>query len=78
MQNDDFNRIPSNISTVVDLLDTKSISWGEYQEDMPYAGYTGFNFTNQVGVGGEPFPCFDQAHNLSQDKTFILSRNKPV
>jgi hypothetical protein len=47
MENDDFNRIPSNISTVVDLLDTKGISWGEYQEDMPYAGYQGFNFTNQ-------------------------------
>lgn len=47
MENDDFNQIPANISTVVDLLDTKGISWGEYQEDMPYTGYTGFNFTNQ-------------------------------
>jgi acid phosphatase len=47
MDNDVFDRIPSNISTVVDLLDTKSISWAEYQEDMPYTGYTGFNFTNQ-------------------------------
>jgi acid phosphatase len=47
MDNDDFNHVPSNISTVVDLLDTKGISWGEYQEDMPYPGYLGFNFTNQ-------------------------------
>jgi acid phosphatase len=47
MENDDFNQVPANVSTVVDLLDTKGISWGEYQEDMPYTGYTGFNFTNQ-------------------------------
>jgi acid phosphatase len=47
MDNDDFNHVPSNISTVADLLDTKGISWGEYQEDMPYPGYVGFNFTNQ-------------------------------
>ena len=46
MENDDFNRVTGNVSTVVDLLDTKGISWGEYQEDMPYAGYEGFNFTN--------------------------------
>src|SRR5277367_3049379 len=47
MDNDDFNTIPANISTVVDLLDTKGISWGEYQEDMPYAGFQGFNYSNQ-------------------------------
>ena len=47
MDNDDFNAIPSNISTVVDLLDTKGISWGEYQEAMPYAGFQGFNYSNQ-------------------------------
>ncbi len=47
MDNDDFNEIPSNISTIVDLLDTKGISWGEYQEDMPYAGFQGFNYSNQ-------------------------------
>jgi acid phosphatase len=32
MDNDDFHAIPSNVSTVVDLLDTKGISWAEYQE----------------------------------------------
>jgi acid phosphatase len=47
MENDDFIAIPSNISTVVDLLDTKGISWGEYQEGMPYAGFQGFNYSNQ-------------------------------
>jgi acid phosphatase len=48
MDNDDFNAIPSNISTVVDLLDTKGIAWAEYQEDIPYPGFEGFNFSNQV------------------------------
>ncbi|OQE17182.1 hypothetical protein PENFLA_c025G04192 [Penicillium flavigenum] len=41
MDNDDFLQIPANVSTIADLFDTKHISWGEYQEDMPYAGYQG-------------------------------------
>ncbi|KAK3333747.1 phosphoesterase family-domain-containing protein [Cercophora scortea] len=45
MDHDEFVRFPANISTVVDLLDTKGITWGEYQEHQPYAGYEGFNFT---------------------------------
>ncbi|KAL2824066.1 phosphoesterase family-domain-containing protein [Aspergillus pseudoustus] len=46
MDHDNFVQMPSNISTVVDLLDTKGISWGEYQEHLPYAGFTGFNLSN--------------------------------
>lgn len=48
MDNDKYNMIPANISTIVDLLDTKGISWGEYEEDMPYAGYQGENSSNHV------------------------------
>ncbi|OCL13754.1 phosphoesterase-domain-containing protein [Glonium stellatum] len=48
MDNDDFNTVPANVSTVVDLLDTKGISWGEYQEGSPYAGFQGFNYSNQA------------------------------
>lgn len=33
--------IPSNVSTLVDLLEDKGISWAEYQEDMPSVGFTG-------------------------------------
>ncbi|KAJ5110419.1 hypothetical protein N7532_000954 [Penicillium argentinense] len=44
MDNDDFHRIPANVSTIADLFDTKRISWGEYQEDMPYAGFQGFRY----------------------------------
>jgi acid phosphatase len=47
MDNDDFHSIPANVSTVVDLLDTKGIAWAEYQEGLPYAGYPGFNYSNQ-------------------------------
>jgi hypothetical protein len=47
MDNDDFHAIPSNVSTIADLLDTKGISWGEYQEGLPYAGFQGFNYSNQ-------------------------------
>lgn len=45
LDHDELVRIPGNISTVVDLLDTKGISWAEYLEDMPYAGYQGSEYT---------------------------------
>ncbi|KIW13110.1 hypothetical protein PV08_08297 [Exophiala spinifera] len=47
MQNDDFNSVPADVAHIVDLLDTKQISWGEYQEHIPYAGFQGFNYSNQ-------------------------------
>ncbi|KAF2110064.1 phosphoesterase family-domain-containing protein [Lophiotrema nucula] len=47
INHDDLTAIPSNVSTVVDLLDAKGISWGEYQEDMPYTGFEGFEYINQ-------------------------------
>ena len=49
MQNDNLNNIPANVSTIVDLLEDKGISWAEYQEDMPSAGYTGFQSLNAQG-----------------------------
>ncbi|KAK7949499.1 acid phosphatase [Apiospora saccharicola] len=47
MQNDDFNQIAQNVSTVIDLLEDKGISWAEYQEDMPYSGFSGKAWVNQ-------------------------------
>ncbi|KAE8354055.1 acid phosphatase PHOa [Aspergillus coremiiformis] len=47
MDNDNFNQIPANVSTIADLFDTKQISWGEYQEDLPYPGFQGYNYSNQ-------------------------------
>ncbi|PWY95478.1 acid phosphatase PHOa [Aspergillus sclerotioniger CBS 115572] len=48
MDNDDFHQIPANVSTVADLLDTKNIAWAEYQEHIPYPGFQGYNYSNQV------------------------------
>ncbi|KAF7197070.1 Acid phosphatase [Pseudocercospora fuligena] len=47
MDNDDFNQVASNVSTVIDLLEDKGISWGTYQEDMPFTGFEGFAWKNQ-------------------------------
>lgn len=35
MSDDNMYHIPSNISTVVDLLEDKGVSWAPYQENMP-------------------------------------------
>jgi acid phosphatase len=47
INHDDMTAIPANVSTLVDLLEAKGISWGEYQEDMPYTGFQGFAYKNQ-------------------------------
>ncbi|KAF1973050.1 phosphoesterase-domain-containing protein [Bimuria novae-zelandiae CBS 107.79] len=47
INHDDMTAIPSNVSTLVDLLEAKGISWGAYQEDMPYTGFQGFDYRNQ-------------------------------
>lgn len=46
INHDDLVAIPSNVSTLVDLLEDKGISWGEYQEDMPSVGFQGKSYTN--------------------------------
>jgi len=73
MDGDNFVSFPANISTVVDLLDTRRISWGEYQENIPYAGFTGNNFSNQDTSASDyvrkhnPLILFDSvAHNASR------------
>jgi len=47
LDGDPFTQVPQNISSVVDLLEERGISWGHYQEDMPYTGYQGFDWVNQ-------------------------------
>jgi len=41
LDNDKHNTLPANISSVVDILEDKNITWGEYQESMPYTGFAG-------------------------------------
>jgi len=43
---DNFYHIPSNISTIVDLLEAKKVSWAAYQENMPTDGSLLFNYTS--------------------------------
>lgn len=45
MDHDEFVEVPGNVSTIADLFDTKKISWGEYQEHMPYPGFQGANYS---------------------------------
>ncbi|KAK3897130.1 hypothetical protein C8A05DRAFT_20043 [Staphylotrichum tortipilum] len=81
MDHDDFISFPANISTVVDLLDTKSISWDSYQEDLPYPGFAGFNFSDQTTFANDyvrkhnPLQLFSSVTNdatkAAQIKSFM-------
>lgn len=48
IDNDNFNQIDKNVSSVIDLLEDRGISWAAYQEDMPYSGFEGFSWINQT------------------------------
>ncbi|CAD6452628.1 16b04893-c8a2-41ac-a81b-6f182d858b85 [Sclerotinia trifoliorum] len=48
LDGDPFIAVPENVSSVVDLLEDKGITWGLYQEDMPYTGYEGMDWRNEV------------------------------
>ncbi|KAJ6038432.1 phosphoesterase-domain-containing protein [Penicillium canescens] len=79
MDNDDFHIIPSNVSTVADLLNIKGISWGEYQQAQPYAGFQGYNYSNQKTYANDyvrkhnPLVLFDQIS--SNDTALHLIKN---
>ncbi|KAK9314905.1 phosphoesterase family-domain-containing protein [Lipomyces starkeyi] len=85
MNSDNFERVPANVSTVVDLLETKHISWAEYQEDLPYAGFQGFNYSNQQTFASDyvrkhnPLVIYDSIANnetrLSNIKNFTSFTN---
>lgn len=47
LEEDVFIRLPSNVTTIVDLLEDKNISWGEYEQGLPYTGFQGFEFLNE-------------------------------
>lgn len=39
LNHDESVRVPDNVSAIVDLFDTRGISWGGYFEFMPGPGY---------------------------------------
>ena len=49
LDNDNDAQIPENVSTVVDLFESKGIAWKEYMESIPSPGYTGTATTNSSG-----------------------------
>ncbi|KAF8272437.1 phosphoesterase family-domain-containing protein [Lactarius quietus] len=62
---DNLYHIPPNISTIVDLLAAKDISWASYQENMPADGYEGFNFSsvNYLNASAAPYTFYVRKHN---------------
>lgn len=67
------------MSTLADLLNTKGISWGEYQEHMPFPGYQGYNYSNQETYANDymrkhnPLVSFDSVS--SNDTALRLIKN---
>ncbi|KAJ5747729.1 acid phosphatase PHOa [Penicillium nucicola] len=78
MDNDNFHQIP-NVSTLVDLFNLKGISWGEYQEHLPFPGFQGFNYSNQETFANDyvrkhnPAVIFDSVAN--NDTALRLIKN---
>jgi hypothetical protein len=50
LNHDGFVRIPENVSTVVDLFDTKGITWAGYFQGLPGPGYMGQGNTEYDGT----------------------------
>ncbi|KAF9575033.1 hypothetical protein EC968_004530 [Mortierella alpina] len=59
MEDDDYHAIPSNYTTIVDLLEKKNLSWKAYQEDMPAACYKGYENEGLYFRKHNPFIIFD-------------------
>jgi hypothetical protein len=51
LNHDGFVRIPQNVSTLVDLFDSKDIDWRGYFEGLPGPGYMGEGSTAFDGSG---------------------------
>ncbi|CAK5276510.1 unnamed protein product [Mycena citricolor] len=65
LHDDNMYHIPSNITTVVDLLEDEDVSWSAYQENMPEVGYFGFLHAskNYISPGLAPYNYYVRKHN---------------
>lgn len=64
LNHDNWVQIPQNVSTLIDLLDTKGIDWRGYFEGLPGPGYMGSGSTGDDGRWNyvrkhNPFVPFD-------------------
>ncbi|ORX33461.1 phosphoesterase family-domain-containing protein [Kockovaella imperatae] len=62
---DEFYAIPSNASTVVDLLEAKNVSWATYQESMPTDGDGEFAYYshNYLNASAPDYRYYVRKHN---------------
>ena len=58
LNSDSFILVDKNVSTIVDLLEDKGISWGDYNEGLPYTGFEGFAYQNPIEGN------YERKHNL--------------
>ncbi|KAF9413976.1 hypothetical protein BGZ76_004946 [Entomortierella beljakovae] len=63
MADDALYHIPSNITTIVDLLEEKSLTWKAYQQDAPTPCFTDFQFNGLYFRKHNPFIIYDSIAN---------------
>ncbi|GAP86749.1 putative acid phosphatase phoa [Rosellinia necatrix] len=78
---DSFRRIGPDTETIVDLLEAAQVSWGIYQEDMPYSGFQG-SYVNQKNGANDyvrkhnPLVSYDSVgtdiNRLAKTKNFTV------
>ncbi|KAK1761194.1 putative acid phosphatase [Echria macrotheca] len=80
MNHDEMARIPTNVSTVVDLLESREISWAGYFENLPGPGFMG-NYSDGPTGGGtwdyvrkhNPFVTYDSVTSDGERLLCLLS-----
>ncbi|KAI0246091.1 phosphoesterase family-domain-containing protein [Lactifluus subvellereus] len=83
MGDDALYHIPPNISTIVDLLEEKKISWASYQENLPFDGFEGFNFSskNYVNTSAPNYAYYVRKHDpliIYDSVTSVPSRRSRI
>ncbi|KAF8856385.1 phosphoesterase-domain-containing protein [Acephala macrosclerotiorum] len=79
LNHDGFVRIPSNVSTLVDLLDSQNIAWRGYFEGLPGPGFMGAGSTGTDGIAWDyvrkhnPFISYDSINLNGTRLANILS-----
>lgn len=64
MADDDTWFLPYNVSTLVDLLEDRDISWASYQENMPTDGYDlDYTQTNYLNATAGNYTYYKRKHN---------------
>lgn len=58
LNSDSFILVNKNVSTIVDLLEDKGVSWSDYNEGLPYTGFEGFRYENPIEGN------YERKHNL--------------